>query len=346
MTDEKDAFNSGNEGLDPEPLIALALSFWGAKAAMTAVELQLFAHLCERPRNGAQLAAELGLAGRGAYDFFDALLALGLLERDDGVYSNSALAQRFLDPNKPGYVGGLFELTSSRLYPVWSQLPAALRSGQPRNEAKDEDDYYANLGRDEDRLAVFLRAMTGLSAAASRAIGSRIPWAEYRTFVDVGGAEGGLSVALAQAHPHLSGVTFELPGVRSYFEAYVASAGLAERLSFCAGDFFKDPLPRADVIILGHVLHNWNLAQKRALVRSAYAALPEGGVLLVHESLIDDDRRRNALGLLMSLNMLLVTREGFGFTGPECEAWMHEAGFSRTRVEHLAGAESMVLGIK
>src|SRR2546430_14410922 len=237
-------------------------------------------------------------------------------------------------------------MTNSRLYPVWGQLAEGLRSGLPRNEAKDEPDYYANLGRSDDRLAVFLRGMTGLSAAAARVIAEKAPWGDYATFIDVGGAEGGLAVQLATAHPHLTGGNFELPGVRPYFDAYVNGFGLGDRLRFHSGDFFADPLPKADVIVMGHVLHNWNRDQKRALVRSAWAALPSGGMFLVHESLIDDDRRDNALGLLMSLNMLLVTREGFGFTGPECQAWMYEAGFAKTRVEHLVGSESMVMGIK
>lgn len=334
------------ESIDPQPIISLALSFWQAKALMTAVELGVFGSLARGARPAEALASELSLAGRGARDFFDALVALGLLERRDGAYSNSALAAHFLDPAKPSYIGGLVEMTNSRLYPTWGQLSEALRSGEPRNESKDEPDYYANLGRSTDRLAVFLRGMTGLSAASSRAIAQKVPWTRYRTFIDVGGAEGGLSVQLALSHPHLTGGTFELPAVQPYHDAYVESFGLADRLRFHAGDFFVDALPSADVIVMGHVLHNWNLQQKRLLVGKAYAALRPGGMLLVHESLIDDERRSNALGLLMSLNMLLVTREGFGFTGADCQSWMHEAGFSKTHAEHLIGAESMVIGIK
>ncbi len=332
--------------LDPQPILELGVSFWKAKAVMTAVELGVFAALARGPRSGEALTSELGLAGRGAYDFFDALVALGLLTRQDRRYANSELADRFLDPAKPSYVGGWLELGGSRLYPVWGQLAAALQDGEPRNEAHSEPDYYTNLGRDSDRLAVFLRGMTGLSAAAARAIAHKLPWSDYRTFVDVGGAEGGLAVQLALAHPHLTGGTFELPGVERYHDAYVKSFGLGDRLRFYGGDFFKAPLPNADVIVMGHVLHNWGLPEKRSLVQKAYDALPKKGMFVVHESLIDDDRRSNSLGLLMSLNMLLVTREGFGFTGAECQRWMREAGFSQTRVEHLSGAESMVIGIK
>ncbi|MDB4952947.1 MAG: O-methyltransferase family 2 [Myxococcales bacterium] len=331
---------------DVQPLVSLALSFWGAKAAMTAVDLGVFGELARGPREEKELATALGFAGRGARDFFDALVAIGLLERRGQTYANTPMAEQYLDPSKPSYIGGVFEMTNQRLYPVWCELAVALQTGLPRNEAKDENDYYANLGRSSDRLAVFLRGMTGLSAAASRAIAEQAPWGDYRTFLDVGGAEGGLAVRIASAHPHLTGGCFELPGVAGYFDAYVARFGLSDRLQFHGGDFFEDPLPKADVIVMGHVLHNWNLDQKRALVRKAYAALPPGGMLLVHECLIDDERKQNAFGLLMSLNMLLVTREGFGFTGAECQAWMWEAGFGKTRVEHLCGSEWMVVAIK
>jgi SAM-dependent methyltransferase len=329
-----------------QPLVALALSFWSAKVAMTAVDVGVFGELANGPRDVRELATALGFAGRGARDFFDALVALGLLERTDQRYANTPLAARYLDPRQSSYIGGVFEMTNQRLYPVWRELASALHTGEPRNEAKEEPDYYANLGRHADRLAVFLRGMTGLSAGASRALAARLPWSEHRTFVDVGGAEGGLAVQLAQAHAHLAGTCFDLEEVRPYFAEYVARFGLAGRLQFHAGDFFVEPLPHADVIVMGHVLHNWNLDQKRALVRAAYAALPPGGIYVVHESLIDDERRTNTGALMMSLNMLLVTREGFGFTGAECQTWMFEAGFSKTRVEQLCGSEWMVVGIK
>jgi SAM-dependent methyltransferase len=332
--------------IEPQPLITLALGFWNAKVAMTAVDIGVFRELAAGPATASEVADRLGLAGRGARDFLDALVATGLLERRGEHYACSQLAACYLDPAQPSYIGGVFEMANQRLYPVWNQLATALRTGEPCNEAKDDSDYYANLGRSEDRLGVFLRGMTGLSAGASRALAERVPWRDYHSFLDVGGAEGGLAVQLALAHPHLTGTCFELPTVQPYFESYVARTGAADRLRFQAGDFFSDPLPEADVILMGHVLHNWNLEQKRMLVRKAYAALRPGGLFVVHESLIDDERRQHAFGMLMSLNMLLVTREGFGFTGAECQSWMWEAGFGKTRVEHLCGSEWMVVGTK
>ncbi len=334
------------ERLNPQAILSLGLGFWKAKALLSAVELGLFTELCGGARDAETLARRLGLHPRGARDFFDTLVALGMLQRHDGLYSNAPEANTFLDRNKPSYVGGLLELANGRLYPVWGSLTEALRSGQPQNEAKEETDYYADMCDDPARLRNFLNAMTGISLETSKVIARKFPWQHYRTFVDVGGAQGALSVQLAAAHRHLAGGSFDLEPIGRFFDEYVASFGLAERLRFYSGDFFEDPLPTADVLIMGHVLHNWNMEEKRVLIRKAFEALPEGGVLLVYEALIDDERRRNDFGLLMSLNMLLVTSGGFVYTGAECESWLREAGFGATRVEHLVGPDSMVVATK
>jgi hypothetical protein len=186
----------------------------------------------------------------------------------------------------------------------------------------------------------------GLSMGCAHAIAAKFPWHEHRTFVDLGTAEGGLPVAVAAAHPHISGGGFDLAPVQPLFESYVAGAGLADRLRFHAGDFFDDPLPSADALSLGHVLHDWDLERKLALLERAYRALPDGGALIVFDAIIDDDRRENAFGLLMSLNMLIELPGGFDYTGADCQGWMRDVGFRETYVEHLAGPDSMVVGIK
>jgi SAM-dependent methyltransferase len=331
---------------ETQALTSLALSFWAARAVMTAVDLGVFAKLAAGPCDAASLTSKLELHGRGARDLFDALVALGLLERNAGLYTNAGIASRYLDPSKPSYIGGLFEMTHRRLFPVWTKLEDALRSGEPQNEAIHQANYYKELGTDQDRLRVFLNGMTGLSAAASRAIAQHDLWRDFKTFVDVGGAEGGLAVQLAVRNEHLTGCVFDLPSVKPFCEDYVARFGVSDRVTFQPGDFFAQPLPTADVIVMGHVLHNWNLEQKQKLLASAYAALPPKGVLIVQEALIDDDRVANTMGFLMSLNMLLVTREGFAFTGAECAGWMREAGFRHTQVEHLTGHDWMIVATK
>jgi hypothetical protein len=334
------------DDIKPDQILALGTGFWASKTLLSAVELGVFTELAKGPADLDTLSRRLGLHRRGARDFLDALVALHMLDRQDGVYRNTAESDRFLDRAKPGYVGGLLEMLNARLYGFWGSLTDALRTGQPQNEAKHGGDLFAALYADPERLRGFLSAMSGVSAGSAQAIAEGFPWSDHRTFVDVGTAQGMVPVVLARRHPHLSGIGFDLPPVQPVFEAFVAQNGLADRLAFHAGSFFADPLPQADVVVMGHVLHDWDLEQKRALLAKAYAALPRGGAVIVYEALIDDGRRENAFGLLMSLNMLIETPAGFDFTGADCQGWMHEAGFAETRVVPLAGPESMVIGIK
>lgn len=202
------------------------------------------------------------------------------------------------------------------------------------------------LYADPARLKEFLRAMSGVSHGANLAIARKFPWAGYKTYVDVGTAQGDLAVQIARAQPHLRGKGFDLPEVGPIFEEYAAHHGLAARLAFQGGSFFTDPLPAADVILMGHILHDWNLAEKKMLLRKAHEALPRGGAVVIYDAIIDDGRSKNAFGLLMSLNMLIETTGGFDYTGADCMGWMKEIGFRETRVEHLVGPDSMVIGIK
>ena len=283
---------------------------------------------------------------RSARDFLDALVALRALDRQDGLYRNKAETDLFLDRAKPSYVGGLLEMANARLYESWGSLTEALKTGRNQNEAKESGDVFAALYADPDRLRGFLAAMSGVSLGAAQAIAAKFPWQDHQSFVDIGTAQGMVPVTIARMHNHLSGAGYDLPEVKPVFEEFIAQHGMQERVKFLSGNFFTDSLPPADVLIMGHILHDWDLSQKRMLLEKAHAALPNGGALIVYESIIDDERRQNAFGLLMSLNMLIETPGGFDFTGADCQAWMREAGFSQTRVQPLSGPDSMVVAIK
>ena len=333
--------------VSPEGILQLGFGFWGSKALLSAVELGLFTKLADRgPLDGEALRGELGLHERSATDFFDALVALGMLERQDGRYSNTPATEIFLDRSKPSYVGGILEMANARLYPFWGSLTEGLQTGQLQNEAKGGDNFFEELYADPDRLVQFARAMSAVSAGAAHAIAAKFPWDSHQTVIDLGCAEGAVPVQIALAHDHVTGGGYDLPPLEPIFDAHVAQFGLSDRLSFTAGDFFDGPLPKADVLVMGHILHDWDLDEKRLLLEKAHAALPEGGALIVYDAIIDDERRGDAFGLLMSLNMLIETPGGFDYTGADCRGWMQEAGFSDSYVEHLTGPDSMVVGIK
>ena len=328
-------------------ILQVGTGFWASKTLLSAVELELFTELAKHPETLAELSARLGLHARSAADFLDALVALNFLERRDGTYYNTPSTDLFLDKRKPSYIGGMLEMANNRLYAHWSHLTTALRTGEQQNESRSGGESpFVALYADPERLRGFLKAMTGISRGANQAIAQKFPWANYKSAVDVGTAQGDLITQVTLANPHLSGIGFDLPEVGPIFEDYINTNGLAGRVHFHPGSFFDAPIPNADVVMMGHILHDWNLEEKKMLIRKAHEALPTGGALIVYESIIDDDRSKNAFGLLMSLNMLIETPGGFDYTGADCIGWMQAAGFTNTRVEHLVGPESMVIGIK
>ncbi len=332
---------------NPEHILQIGLGFWASKTLLSAVEIGLFTELAKDSGDLEALQKRLGLHPRSARDFLDALVALKFLERRDGRYYNTPSTDFFLDKHKPSYLGGVLEMANHRLYPFWGHLTTALRTGLPQNEAKDGGpDLFASLYADPARLKEFLRAMTGVSHGGNLAIARQFPWKNYKTAVDVGTAQGDLITQVALANPHIQGTGFDLPQVQPIFEDYVNANGLSGRVQFSPGSFFDQPLPKADVVMMGHILHDWDLEVKRMLIRKAYEALPNGGAFIVYEAIIDDDRSVNAFGLMMSLNMLIETAGGFDYSGADCAGWMKEAGFRETRVEHLVGPDSMVIGIK
>ncbi|MBK7597794.1 MAG: methyltransferase [Acidobacteria bacterium] len=333
---------------NPENILQTGLAFCTAKTLLSAIEMSLFTDLAHHgPESFESLIGRLGLHPRSARDFLDTLVALGFLNRTGDIYSNTPETDLFLDRKKPSYIGGMLEMANHRLYPFWGHLTEALRTGQPQNESKTGGaGLFETLYADPARLKEFLAAMTGISHASNMTIARAFPWKDHGTYVDVGTAQGDLASQIALANPHLRGMGFDLPEVAPIFEDYVEHLGVADRLRFVPGDFFKQELPKADVVLMGHILHDWDLPTKKMLIRKAYEAIPAGGALIIYEAIIDDDRSKNAFGLIMSLNMLIETPGGFDYTGADCSAWMKEAGFSTTRVEHLVGPDSMVIGIK
>jgi hypothetical protein len=331
----------------PEHIMQVGLGFWASKTLLSAVELGVFSTLANAPADLPTLQRKLALHQRSARDFLDALVALKLLERENGIYSNTIDTDLFLDRAKPSYIGGVLEMANARLYGFWGSLTEALRTGELQNESKGGgEDLFAALYADPEQLRRFLSAMSGISAGAAQTIAANFPWRDYKTFMDLGSAQGMVPATLARAHPHLNGIGFDLPPVKPVFEEFIAHRGVEDRVRFHGGSFFEDPLPKVDVIVMGHILHDWDLAQKKMLLGKVFDALPKGGAVVVYDAIIDDDRRKNAFGLMMSLNMLIETPGGFDYTAEDCQAWMREVGFSKTRSESLVGPDSMVIGLK
>jgi hypothetical protein len=330
----------------PERLMKVGTAFWESKVLLSAVEIGVFTELAKKPATAEELQKSLKLHERGTRDFLDTLVSMGFLQREGKTYSNAADAEVFLDVAKPSYLGGFLEMLNGRLYGFWGNLTEALRTGSPQNEVKTGTNLFETLYANPELLRSFLQAMTGISRAVVRAIATEFPWKDYKTFADVGTAQGGLAVEVAKHNEHLTGIGYDLASVGPIFDEFVKENGLNDRLTFAPGNFFTDPLPSADVIVMGHILHDWNLEQKKMLVGKAFDALPKGGALIVYDAMIDDDRRENTFGLLMSLNMLIETPGGYDYTTGECDGWLREAGFTKTSFTPITPTHTMGVGIK
>ncbi len=278
----------------PDMLFQIGLGMMASKTLLSAVELGLFAELAKGPRAMNPLVTTLGLLQRSARDFLDALVALKVLDRTDGpspIYSNSPAAAAFLDPAKPSYIGGMFQMANERLYPAWGKLTEALRTGKPQGETanKSADAAFDAIYDTEAHVERFASAMTGISLGNANALASQLPWEKFETVADIGCAQGAVPVTLALQHPHLRVIGFDLPAVAPVFRKYARANNVRERARFVGGDFFREDLPKADAMIFGHILHDWDLPTKK---NAAGQSVSSAAVWRTNRHLRCDDRQR------------------------------------------------------
>ncbi|WP_228853461.1 acetylserotonin O-methyltransferase [Aegicerativicinus sediminis] len=336
---------------NPSKIMQIGMGFWASKTLLTAVNMELFTHLAKGPLSAKDIQDKLGLHERSVYDFLDTLVALGFLKRtglkESSIYSNSEDSNLFLDKDKPSYIGGILEMSNNRLYPFWNDLETCLKTGQPQNETKNGgaplfEAIYAN----EDRLREFIHGMGGVQAGNFMKLAHDFDFSKYKTLCDVGGSGGNLSIHVAKNNSHMKCISFDLPAVSPIAQANIDRFGFGDRIEVRSGDFFEDDLPNADIITMGNILHDWSLEDKKMLIKKAYNSLPDGGAFIVVENIIDNERNKNAFGLMMSLNMAIETDGGFDFTAADFEKWAKEAGFSKIDVMPLAGPSSAAIAIK
>jgi hypothetical protein len=337
---------------NPSHILQTGMAFFASKTVLAAVKLGLFTLLANnKSLSGRDIQRSLNLHDRAVYDFLDGLVSLGFLNREglleNATYNNTVETELFLDKGKPSYIGGILEMANDRLFRFWADLDEALINGKPQNEMKHGGhSVFEELYADPERLKQFMQAMTGLSAGNFMALAKKFDFSSYTTLCDIGGAVGLLAVEVAKQNKNMSCTTADLPPVEPIAKEFIATNGLTDRVKTAQVDFFKDEFPKADVITMGMILHDWDLENKKMLIKKAYNALPEGGAFIVIEALIDDDRRKNTFGLMMSLNMLIEFGVAFDYTGADFAKWTKEAGFRKTAVIPLEGPSSAAVAYK
>ena len=337
--------------IDPSRIMQVGMGFWASKVVLTAINMHLFTLLSSDKLSAQQIGTKLGLHKRSLYDFLDALVALGFLQRtgfkEGAIYGNAEDADLFLDKNKPSYVGGILEMCNNRLFTFWNDLEEGLKTGEPQNESKrGGKSVFEEIYSDKEKTCEFLSAMAGIQMGNFIAFSQSFDFSPYKTLCDIGGAGGNLSSQIVLNNDHMQCTTLDLAPASQVATENIRQMDLSDRVAVRTGDFFKDDFPKADVITMGNILHDWGIEDKKRLIKKAYDALPEGGSLVIIENIIDDERKENVFALLMSLNMLIETEEGFDFSGRDFEQWAKECGFKETSVMPLTGPSSAAIAVK
>ncbi|MEJ3750544.1 methyltransferase [Actinomycetes bacterium KLBMP 9797] len=326
---------------DVAAVVELGRRFYASKALLSGAEIGLFTLLAKGPATEPEIRDQLGLHQRATRDFLDALVGLGLLEREGDQYRNSPAADFSLDEAKPSYRGGLLKLLNWQ-YAIWGDLTKLLRTGERQQpSAYDFKQLYSN----PEAIRRFMAAMDGATASIAPALAHAFDWSTVTSFVDVGGGRGSVAAEIAKAHPHLRGGCLDLPSVEPIFDEHMNRLGMTGRVGFHGVDFFADDLPTVDALIFGHVLHDWDDLRRLTLLRKAHDALPAGGQVLIYDAMIDDERRDPGT-LLMSLSMQLITPGGSEYTAADCRSWLARAGFAETSAKKLTASDTLVIGRK
>lgn len=343
-----------SEPINPSKIMQIGMGFWASKVMLAAVKFKLFTLLAGTSKSGKEIkeALQLGTIDRHIYDWLDAMVSLGFLKREgflqNALYSNSSDTEVFLDAKKPTYIGGILQMANNRLYHHWANLEEGLLTGKAQNESKDETNmhFFEDLYKSPDKLHEFIDAMSGIQGGNFMALAKKFNFSDYKTLADIGGADGFLSAMIAKHHPQIACASFDLPPVAPLAEAKLKQMNMSDRIKVISGDFEKDPLPSAEIITAGNILHGMNEEAKLKLLKKVYDALPEKGVFIAIENVIDNERNKNTFGLLMSLNMLIENGDGFDYTQNDFENWAKQTGFKRTELIPLAGPTSAAVAYK
>jgi len=337
-------------GVSVMPLMELTTGFWAFKTLAAALELDVFSRLSgTKGATAADLARALGIAERPAEMLLTGTAALGLVQKRNGRYRNSPIAEEYLVPSKPYYFGGFVDMLDKRLYPAWGRLTEALRTNQPTSwDPKKHQSLFETA--DPVMLSHFWEAMHAISSSTARALGRAVDFKPFKWLLDVGGGSGAFDIELCRRYRHLRATVYDLPHVAAIAAAKARQAGLGDRVATAGGDFFADrSYPEGhDVILLSLIMHDWSEEDDRKIVGKCYEALPSGGALIICELLVNNQKTGPAPAALMSLNMLVETLGGRNYTAAEYGTWLRDAGFRRIRTVRFQapGADGAVIGYK
>lgn len=304
--------------------------------------LGVFEQLHEQPQTAEALAGHLKLHRGALTRLLDALVAMNLLNADDGAYANAPATSEYLVRSSPRSMNGYVRYSNDILFRLWANLDDAIREGTHRwpQTFNLEGPIFSSFFKTDEAMRTFLAGMHGFGMMSSPRVVEAFDLSHHETFCDLGGATGHLVAAACDRYPKLQGTLFELPRVISFAMEYPHP-----RVKLHAGDFFTDPLPPADIYSLGRILHDWTEEKIYFLLMKIHDALPEGGALLIAEKLLHDDKQGPLPATLQSVNMLICT-EGEERSLPEYRKLLTTAGFSSVEGRRTGSPVDAILAVK
>jgi SAM-dependent methyltransferase len=322
--------------LTPKALMELATAFQRSRPLLTAFELGLFTVLNSETRTSQETAEALGTDPRATDRLMNALVALGLLDKEDGRFCNTPLAGSHLVKGRPDYMGGLAH--TNHLWDSWSRLTEVVREGHPVGLPETND-------RGDDWLRPFIAAMHSRGRQSAAEVVRLIDLDGVARVLDVGGGSGVYAMAFARAGHGVSAVVFDLPNVIPLTRMYIAQEGLSAEVTTAVGDYLTAPLGTGfDIVFMSAVIHSNASDDNRLLFQKAAQALNPGGRLVVQDFLMTEERDGPLMPALFALNMLVGTPEGDTYTESEVRTWMSEAGFKGVERTDTSAGTSLIVG--
>ncbi len=314
----------------PDPTIVLDLleAFRRSKTMFAAVELGVF-DAVKVPRQLDELTQELGCDRIALMTLLDSCVAFGLLTRNKDKYVNTPVAEAYLTQASPLRMTGYIHYSNRVMWKMWANLEDAVRDGTHRWKQTFDFDgpIFSHFFRTDESMQEFLMGMHGFGMITSPHVVNAFDLSRFRVLADLGGATGHLAIAACHRYAQMRGIVFDLPHALDLARNMVVSSGMSNRIEVVGGDFFADPLPKADLYALGRIVHDWSEPKIKTLLKRIFAALPSGGGLLIGEKIIWEDRTGPRWALMQSLNMIVCT-EGRERTLSDYAVLLEEAGFS------------------
>ena len=331
IREEASPERGGGPGPDPDDVVELFLGFWISRTVMAAVEMGVFEALEGKALDLPEARQALGgLAERPARALLDTCVAVKLLDKADGRYTNSPLASRFLHAGSE-YSLRNYVLDERWCWGAWGRLEVALRS-DTQQLPPDEEGYHAFPAE------FFYDFLHGHSLAMGERLAEAVDLTGVRRIMDVGGGSGAVSIALCRRFPHLRAVVVDQEPVAARAAQHVERAGLAERIGTHPANLFADPLPvECDAAVLANLLHDFSPGRCAEILARVGAALPPGGRLLVMEIVPDDQRTGPPLPVAFAAAMVVNTAGGDAHTAARYREWLATAGFTDIREHRLPG---------